>query len=350
MQPDHRVVFLLHDGCELIDLAGPAAVFGAARDPAGRRRYEVRTVSVAGTPVRTDEGVTVAVDGPAAGTGPIDTLVVPGGLAVAGAAGDAVFLAALRALAGRSRRIASVCSGAVLLAAAGLLDGRRATTHWAALDQMREQFPRVDVAHAVVWVRDGDVYSSAGATTGIDLALALVEADLGVHVAGQVARWLVVFARRPGGQPQSSVRARLPEPATAALRRALDAAVADPAGDLSVAALAARAALSPRHFSRVFVAELGLTPAAYVERIRIEAAQQYLEASGATLEVVAKAAGFRSAETMRRAFHRVLGTAPGAFREAVTAWSRPRAVPPDPVRGPRSSASRPAAAPARIPS
>ncbi len=344
-----RVVFLLHDGCELIDFAGPASVFGGARDPAGCPAYEVRTASLAGASVRTAEGVAVEVDGPASSVGTLDTLVVPGGFQVAEVADDAAFLASLRILADRSRRVASVCSGTVLLAAAGLLDGRRATTHWAALNHLRDRFPRVDVARDVIWVRDGDVYTSAGATTGIDLALALVEADLGGQAARQLARWLVVFARRPGGQSQSSVRASLPEPATVALRRILDTAVTDPTADLSVAAMAARAVLSPRHFSRVFAAEVGLTPASYVELIRVEAAQQYLEASDATLEVVAKAAGFRNAETMRRAFHRVLGTAPGAFRATVTARAQLSAVPTS-ARGPRPSASRPVVAPARSPS
>jgi transcriptional regulator GlxA family with amidase domain len=313
-----EVVFLLHDGFEVIDLAGPASVFGGARDLEGRSAYDLRVVSRLGQPVRSGEGLTISVDGPAhAVTGPVDTFVVPGGLQVAQAARDAALLHEVRRLAARSRRVVSVCSGALLLAAAGLLDGRRATTHWAATGQLAARHPRVDVAGSVVWVRDGDVYTSAGATTGIDLALALVEEDLGAAAAARLARWMVVFARRPGTQPQASVRSSLPPPRTALLHRALDVVVEDPTADLSVRALAARSSMSPRHFARVFTREMGTTPGRYVERIRVEAAQHLLGSSTAGLEVVAASSGFANVETMRRAFHRVLGVPPGRYRSGL---------------------------------
>jgi transcriptional regulator GlxA family with amidase domain len=331
-----EVVFLLHDDFEMIDLAGPASVFGGAHDVDGRAAYEIRVVSRLGHPVRSKEGLTIAVDGPShLVTGRVDTLVVPGGLEVAEVARDAALLHELRRLAARSRRVASVCSGALLLAAAGLLDGRRATTHWAATDLLAALHPGVNVAGSVVWVRDGNVYTSAGATTGIDLALALVEEDLGARTAALLARWMVVFARRPGAQPQASFRSTLPQPRTALLHQALDAVVEDPTADLSVRALAARSSMSPRHFARVFTREMGVTPARYVERIRVETAQHHLESSTATLEVVAASSGFTNVETMRRAFHRVLNVAPGRYRSAVippaAARTRTAAVPSDPA-------------------
>jgi transcriptional regulator GlxA family with amidase domain len=212
-----------------------------------------------------------------------------------------------------------VCSGATILAAAGLLDGRSATSHWSVLDQLRREYPNVAVADDAVWVRDGNVYTSAGATTGIDLAFALVEEDLGPTVARELARWMVVFVRRPSRQSQASVRTSLPPPATADLRRAVDHAIAEPGADLSVGALAARTALSPRHFARLFRAEYGATPARFVERVRLEAAQQLLESSDAPLEVVARSAGFNSLETMRRAFRRVLHSTPGEVRRHAAA-------------------------------
>jgi transcriptional regulator GlxA family with amidase domain len=322
MYPRRQVVFLLHEGFESVDLSGPATVFSGARTRTGAPAYAVHTLSRLGQPARSAQGFAVDVAGPPnAIQGRIDTLVVPGGFAVPQAAKDTALLHELRKLAARSRRVASVCSGSQLLAAAGLLDGRRATSHWADTDDLRRRHPKIDVVDNVVWVRDGDVYTSAGVTTGIDLALALVEDDLGAHEAGLIARWMVVFARRPGGQSQSSVRASLPQPRSTRLTHALDAAVEDPAADLSIEALASRAAMSVRHFARVFGDEMGLTPARYVERIRVEAAQQHLEASQATLDVVATASGFRNVETMRRAFHRVLGTSPGRYRARTGARS-----------------------------
>jgi transcriptional regulator GlxA family with amidase domain len=217
----------------------------------------------------------------------------------------------------------SISSGAILLAAAGLLHGRPATSHWTALDRLRRGYPSVDVAADVLWVRDGNVYTSAGATTGIDLAFALVEEDLGAEVAQELARWMVVFVRRPAGQSPHSVRMSLPPPVTASLRHALDLAVLEPDADLSVRALAERSALSPRHFTRRFRAEFGTTPARYVESVRVEAARQLLQQSDATLGVVARSAGFRSVETMRRAFLRAVGVPPSSVRRS-TPCRRPR--------------------------
>jgi transcriptional regulator GlxA family with amidase domain len=212
-----------------------------------------------------------------------------------------------------------VCTGAFLLAEAGLLDGRRATTHWSACDALARRYPAVAVDRDPIYVRDGDVWSSAGITAGMDLALAMVEDDLGHEVALQTARWLVLFVQRPGGQAQFSASLAAQRAERAPLRE-LQAWILDHVdGDLSVPALAARAHMSPRHFARAFAKEVGVTPAAYVETVRVERARQQLERGVASLEAVAHACGFGSAEVMRRAFHRRLGVAPSTYRERFAA-------------------------------
>jgi transcriptional regulator GlxA family with amidase domain len=221
---------------------------------------------------------------------------------------------AVRAAHDGGARVASICTGAFVLAAAGLLDGRRATTHWASCRSLAERHPRVEVDPDPIFVRDGDVWTSAGVTAGLDLALALVEEDLGRRVALEVARWLVVFLQRPGGQSQFSA----PLVAQAAQRRPLrdlQAWVAEHLGeDLTVARLAERVAMSERTFSRAFRRETGITPAVWVEGLRVERARMALEDSDAGVHVVARACGFGSVETLRRAFHRRLGVGPAAYR------------------------------------
>jgi transcriptional regulator GlxA family with amidase domain len=214
-----------------------------------------------------------------------------------------------------ARRVASVCTGAFVLARAGLLDGRTATTHWADCAALAEQHPAVRVEPDRIFVRDGKVSTSAGVSAGIDLALAFVEEDLGTGVARAVARELVVFVKRPGGQTQFSTQLQWQLPERDALQT-LQAWIADNLrGDLSVEALAARAGMSTRTFARVFAREVGLTPAAYVEAVRLEAARTALEDSGATVEGVARTCGFGTVETFRRAFHRHLGVSPSQYRE-----------------------------------
>ena len=211
----------------------------------------------------------------------------------------------------------SVCTGAFTLAAAGLLDGRRCTTHWAWCAALADAFPAVAVDDDPIYVRDGDVWTSAGVTAGMDLALALVEQDLGADVALEVARWLVVFLKRPGGQAQFSAGLGLAAAASGAREplRALQEWMNDNlTADLSVAALAARACLSERHFARAWRAETGQTPAASVEALRVERARALLE-DGVAVEAVARACGFGGAEVLRRVFHRRLGVAPSAYRE-----------------------------------
>jgi transcriptional regulator GlxA family with amidase domain len=246
--------------------------------------------------------------------GRIDTLVVAGGLGVREAYRDERIPGWLRAAAPRTRRVTSVCTGAFLLARAGLLDGRRATTHWSACALLARRHPSVDVQPDRIFVRDGSVATSAGVTAGIDLALALLEEDAGRQAALDVARQLVVFVRRPGGQSQFSAQLARPLAARETLRE-LQAWLPDHlAEDLSVEALAERAFMSPRNFARAFRREVGVTPGRYVADLRLERARLELESGERPLEEVARACGFGTAETMRRAFRRRLGASPAEYR------------------------------------
>jgi transcriptional regulator GlxA family with amidase domain len=318
LQSPRRIVVVAFEGVQVLDVTGPHEVFAGAttvlaRDGSADRGYAIDVVTTTAGPARSESGLTIvagAID-PAA---TIDTLLVPGGSGVFAAAADASLMAPLLALAGRARRVVSVCSGAFLLAEAGLLDGRRATTHWARAGRLAREHPDVDVDPEPIWIRDGNVWTSAGVTAGIDVALALVEDDHGVDVAETVARWLVMFLRRPGGQSQFAApvwrtRARL-EP----VRRAQDLIDADPSCDHRVGVLASRVAMSERHFLRRFVEEVGTTPARYVAAARLEAARRELEHSDDTVAAIAARVGFGSAESMRRTFVRYLGTAPDDYR------------------------------------
>ena len=260
MAAPRRIVLLGFPGAQTLDFAGPLEVFSTA-DRLGPGRYCTEVVAPAGSPFATSSGLAVTPDrATAACRGPIDTLVVAGGTGVRAAVDDAALLSWLKRAAGRSRRVTSVCTGAFLLAEAGLLDGRRATTHWASADRLAERHPTVNVEPDRIFVRDDPVWTSAGVTAGIDLALALVEDDHGREAALEVARWLVVFATRPGGQSQFSA----PLAAQAAERRPLrevqEWVLADPARDCTIEVLAERACMSPRNFSRAFRAEAGLSP------------------------------------------------------------------------------------------
>jgi transcriptional regulator GlxA family with amidase domain len=246
--------------------------------------------------------------------GSIDTLVVAGGAGTRAAASDPRVIAWVRDAASRSRRVTSVCSGAFVLAEAGLLDGRRATTHWEWCDTLARMYPAVEVERDSIFVRDDNVYTSAGVTAGMDLALALVEEDLGAQRAREVAQQLVMFLRRPGGQSQFSAQLAAPTAEREPIREVQDWIAANPAADLSVPTLAARAAMSPRNFARAFRAGVGMTPAAYVESVRVEQARIALDGSDAQIEAIAGHCGFGTVETMRRAFHRRLGVGPAAYR------------------------------------
>jgi transcriptional regulator GlxA family with amidase domain len=313
---DRTVVHVAYPGIALLDLVGPAEVFAVANQMADSGpRYRSLVASADGQPITGNSGLRLDVDARLSDvTGRIDTLLISAGLTYVEAMRSDELVAQVRRIAGRARRVGSTCVGAFVLAAAGLLDGRTATTHWAFCEELGRDFPDITVERDRIFVRDGNVFTSAGVTAGMDLALGLVEADHGVEVARAVARWLVIFMQRPGGQSQFSERLAHPIPTDSALRAVLDEIVADPGGDHSVPRLAERAALSERHFARLFIAETGTTPARFVERARVEAARDLLEAGRTPVDTVAAKAGFGSAETMRRAFLRVLGVGPADYR------------------------------------
>jgi len=255
------VLIVLFDGVQSLDVTGPLEVFDHAVDHQGGRAYRVRTASLGGAPVRTTSGLAITPDGDLRDqdqADPPDLLMVPGGEGARRRDQDLV--AWIRDAGPRARRVASVCTGAFLLAAAGLLDGRRATTHWSWCEVLREQYPAVQVDPDPIFVKDGTVATSAGITAGIDLALALVEDDLGRDEALTVARALVVFLRRPGNQAQFSAQLSAQVASRAPLRDVQQWIAEHPAGDLSVEALAEKASLSPRHFARAFAAEVGMPP------------------------------------------------------------------------------------------
>jgi transcriptional regulator GlxA family with amidase domain len=310
-----RIVFVAFPDVQALDVTGPMEVFSMA-DRRGVGRYELELVASRAAPLWTSSGLRLVPErAVTASRGPIDTLVVAGGLGIPAACYDETLVAWIHAAAARSRRVASVCTGAFLLAQAGLLDGRRATTHWAACAVLAERHPEIIVESDPIFVRDGDVWTSAGVTSGIDLALALLEEDHGRDASLQVARHLVVFTQRPGGQAQFSAQLSHP-PAERPTLRDLQAWLPDHLDqDLSVEALAERALMSPRNFARAFRSEVGVTPAAYVAELRLERARLELESGDTPVEEVARRCGFGTVETMRRTFHRRLRTSPSEYRD-----------------------------------
>ncbi|MFJ8675807.1 GlxA family transcriptional regulator [Streptomyces sp. NPDC093589] len=306
-----RILMLAFEGARLLDVTGPLEVFSAAARLGGH--YEIRICSPDGRDITAASGTRLAVDAAAHLSLPADTVLVPGAEELTEGRFPPGLPDAVRTLAARSRRTASVCAGAFALADAGLLDGRRATTHWRHTGALAARYPSVSVDPDALYVQDGTVFTSAGVSAGIDLALALVEADEGPDLAREVARDLVVFMQRPGGQSQFSVPARTPRPRHDALRALLDAIAADPAADHSLAPLAARAGLSTRHLSRLFREHTGTTPAGYVEAVRLEAAQTFL-ANGESVTATARRTGIGSDESLRRLFLRRFGVTPSAYR------------------------------------
>ncbi|MGW0811991.1 GlxA family transcriptional regulator [Streptomyces viridiviolaceus] len=307
------VAVVAFDQVQLFDVTGPVEVLTTANSFGAR--YDVRVVSPTGGDVRTSCGVRLGVEGtPADLPERLDTLIVPGRRDWRRAAADTGLTSLAAELSARARRTASVCAGAFVLAAAGLLDGRRAATHWELARELALAFPRVDVQTDPLFVRDGQVTTSAGVTAGVDLALSLVEEDYGPGIARDTARRLVVFMARPGGQSQFSARLVPRRSDHEGVRRVMDAVVTDPAAGHDLPSLARRAGVSPRHLGRLFRAETGLTPGQYVEAVRTEAAQALLEGSDRGLDEVARLSGFGSAETLRRVFQQRLGVAPSAYR------------------------------------
>jgi len=316
MQP-RRIVFVIFDGFQSLDLTGPYEVFQHAARLTGGYVSELiapragLVTSGSGLPVSVMRGA--ADPEPADPTG-IDTLVVAGGRAVDEACRDTALVSWIAQAGAQARRAASVCSGVFLLAAAGLVTGRRVTTHWARAEQLRHEHPEVTVDCDPIFIADGNVWTSAGVTAGMDLALALVEEDFGRNIAHAIAQELVMFLRRPGSQSQFSVPLWSARPRTDPIRAVVSAIHADPGAAHGIDELASKAGLSPRHLQRRFTAELGSPPAAYVEQVRIEAAQRALTGSDDPVEVIARRCGFGTAETLRRSFQRHARVAPSDYR------------------------------------
>ncbi|MFC4337199.1 GlxA family transcriptional regulator [Salininema proteolyticum] len=323
MEPVERtVVIVLFGGVDLLDVTGPPEVFAVLnREMEGNSGHRVVLAAESMDPVRTFAGVRVVPDRTfeeVAGWS-IDTLIVSGAAEAADggrvrAVCDPVVVDWVRRLASRSRRVASICVGAHILAAAGLLDGRRATTHWSTAKQLAEEHPSVDVDADPIFIRDGEVWTGAGISSCLDLSLALVADDFGESVALRVARHLVMYLKRPSGQSQFSVPL---EPVSTTrrvedLRQFIARRLRDP---LTIADLAAEAHVSERQLTRIFKSELGTTPAAYLESARVEVARHRLETGDDTLERVAKASGFATTDTLTRAFRRRLDTTPAEYRE-----------------------------------
>ena len=287
------VVLVGFPGVQALDLVGPFDVFtGATVSLAATGQpddgYQVSLASVDGRPVSTGTGLELVAQPLPDPAGPFDTVVLPGGFGTADAREDATLMGWIEAVAPNARRMVSVCSGAMLAAEAGLLDGCRATTHWAYAAQLADEFPAVTVDPEPIFVRSSEkVWTAAGVTSGIDLALALAEDDYGTEVAQTVARWLVLYLRRPGGQTQFAAPVWMPRAKRAPIRDVQEAVEAEPCAAHSIPELASRAAMSPRHFTRVFTDEVGEAPGAYVERVRTEAARRQLEETDDTVTVIA---------------------------------------------------------------
>lgn len=321
MPATRTIALLATEGVQLLDVSGPLDVFAEANAQAGTRVYQMQVVAVRRGPVTASSGARllpdiVIEDDPAGARLPrFHTLLVAGAPHAGDAPAEPLVLDWLRHAAPAARRYGSVCSGAFLLAEAGLLDGRRVTTHWAAADVLAARFPKVSVDADVIHVRDGKLRTAAGVTAGMDLALALVEEDLGRDIALKVASQLVMFFKRPGGQGQFSRR----EAPAAANRSALQElqrwVAAHPAAAHDVPSLAARIGVSARHLSRLFQEEVGVTPANWVEAARVTAARQLLEEGNIVPKQVAVECGFSSVDTLRRAFLRVVGVTPAEYRK-----------------------------------
>jgi transcriptional regulator GlxA family with amidase domain len=320
------VAMLAYPDAQILDVVGPLEVFSRTarwlRDHGrtGPDAYSVEIVGLTKGPFKTSSGLRLyAARGFREVRGGLDTLMIAGGIGTAAALEDAALLRWVRAQNGRVRRVASVCTGAFVLAEAGLLKGRRATTHWGYCDRLGDRYPDVQVEPDALFVREGAIATSAGVTAGMDLALALVEEDHGRDVALQVARELVMFLRRPGGQSQFSAQLQVQMAGKEPIRELQAYILEHPEADLSVPALAARVAMSPRNFARVFTREVGTTPARFIVNARVETARRLLEDGPADLKAVCARSGLGSPEVMRRTFQRVLGIPPSRYRERFSA-------------------------------
>ena len=307
--------FLVHDNVTMVDIAGPADVFHHAN--AFGARYETVLVSADGKAKRASNGHYLTAEAAAGQTGALDTVIIPGAYGMVAKSFEQELVEAVSGLTDDADRIASVCTGAFLLAHNGLLNYRNATTHWTQIERFSRSYPLVRVVPDALFVQDGSIITSAGVSSGVDLALFIVEDDYGPDVARAVVRQMVIFNQRPGGQSQRPVAARVSAPRDHVLRKLLDSITADPAANYSIDAMAAMTNLSASSLSRRFQEATKTTPSRYVEMVRIEAAQAMLQ-RGATVAAAAAASGFGSAETMRRVFTQKIGMSPSLYLERLT--------------------------------
>ena len=312
-----KIVIVALPGVQLLDVAGPLDVFAEANVQAGHQAYALLVAAAEPGPIRSSSGVRLMPDRiiDRGFQESFDTLLIAGCPNAADGPADGMVIDWLRRRASKTRRFGSVCSGAFFLAAAGLLNGRRVTTHWAVADRLAEKFPSVSVDRDAIYVTDGKLRTAAGVTAGLDLALALVEEDLGREIAMKVASQLVMFFKRPGGQMQYTRKGEAVPTGRSALQELQRWIAANPGLDHSVASLAERMELSPRHFARLFRAEVGITPATWVEEARVNAARRLLELGSEAPKQVAMHCGFADADTLRRAFARHVGVTPAEYRK-----------------------------------
>ena len=311
------VAWVAVPGVQLLDVSGPLDVFAEANAQAGKEIYRLQLIAAAPGDIRSSSGVRLVPDGRItdAMDAPLDTLLVAGSPKAGEVRPNPRLIDWLQQRASTARRYGSICSGAFFLAAAGLLDGKRVTTHWAVAEQLAAAYPAIHVEADAIHIRDGRLRTAAGVTAGLDLALALVEEDLGRNVAMRVASQLVMFFKRPGGQMQFSRKGAAVPTGRSVLQEVQRWVAANPAQDHSVGTLAQRAGLSPRHFARLFQSEVGVTPAAFVEEARVAAARRRLESGQEPPKQVAALCGFANADTLRRAFMRHVGVTPADYRK-----------------------------------
>jgi transcriptional regulator GlxA family with amidase domain len=307
-----RIGILAHDNVTMIDVAGPADVFSHANTFGAS--YETVLVSPDGGDVVTSNGLGLRVVTAASEIARLDTVIIPGAYGMVLRPFDPALVDAVRHLTSVATRVTSVCTGSFLLAEIGRLDHRRATTHWSQLDRFRATFPAVDIQDDALYVSDGDITTSAGIGSGLDLALTLVEDDYGPELARKTARQMLIFTQRPGGQSQFPAASRYDATDSRPLRALIDRIVGDPAGDYSLASMAASTHVSTRQLARLFQEELSVTPARYVESVRVEAAQVFLQ-RGRTVQTAAELSGLGTAQTLRRIFLSRLGTSPSVYAE-----------------------------------
>ena len=321
-QTMRRIVVAIHENVEILDATGPISAFAIVNEFIEKHysglplAYKCELIGKRPGPVGTSAGVALVADRSfAAEREPIDTLIIPGGPGTRTVAADAEIVKSVRRLSQKSRRVCSVCSGARILAEAGLLDDRTVVTHWASCEALAADYPSLSVAADRLFIRDGNIYTSGGITAGIDLALAMIEEDLGRDWALFVAREMVVYLQRPGGQSQFSAPLQAQFCDAAELKNIPNWIIGNLSNDLSIGALARRAAMSERNFARRFKEIMGVTPAKFVENARLEVARRRLEESDLPLARVAAEVGFGSGERLRRAFNRQYGVSPDFYRD-----------------------------------